>query len=111
MAGGADSVREIESEEPPGTEPFRYPPAKPFSEPDCRRLPGFRDVTPAQWESARWQRLHSVRDVRGLREVFGKRLTDDLAEDIGQDALQRATMTMLVPPQMLNTMDERDLRS
>ncbi|HEX6350466.1 MAG TPA: lysine 2,3-aminomutase [Candidatus Dormibacteraeota bacterium] len=110
MAGGADSIREIESEEPPGPQPFRYPPAKTFSEPDWHRLPGFRDVNPAEWESARWQRLHSVKDVRGLREVFGKRLTDDLAEDIAQDVLQRATMTMLVPPQMLNTMDEHDLR-
>ena len=111
MAGGADSVREIESEEPPGPQPFRYPPAQPFTEPDWRRLPGFRNVTSAEWESARWQRLHSIRDVRGLREVFGTRLSDDLAEDIAQDALQRATMTMLVPPQMLNTMDERDLRA
>ena len=34
MAGGADSVREIESEEPPGPQPFRYPPAQPFTEPD-----------------------------------------------------------------------------
>src|SRR5207248_4003444 len=97
MAGGADSVREIESEEPPGPQPFRYPPAQPFTEPDWRRLPGFRNVTSAEWESARWQRLHSIRDVRGLREVFGTRLSDDLAEDIAQDALQRATMTMLVP--------------
>src|SRR6266571_8628631 len=111
MAGGADSVREIESEEPPGPQPFRYPPAQPFTEPNWRRLPGFRNVSAAEWESARWQRLHSVRDVRGLREVFGKRLSDELAEDIAQDVLQRATMTMLVPPQMLNTMDERDLRS
>ena len=112
MAGGADSIREIEeSEEPPGPQPFRYPPSNPFTEPDWRRLPGFRDVTPAEWESARWQRLHSIRDVRALRQVFGSWLSDDLADDIAQDVLQRATMTMLVPPQMLNTMDERNLRA
>jgi len=111
MAGGADSVREIASEEPPGPQPFRYPLAKTFTEPDWRRLPGFRNTTRSEWESARWQRLHSVKDVSGLRAVFGNLLTDDLAEDIAQDVLQRATMPMLVPPQMLSTMDERDLRS
>src|SRR2546423_5079025 len=111
MAGGADSVREIASEEPPGPQPFRYPLAQTFTEPDWRRLPGYRNVTRSDWESARWQRLHSVKDVSGLRAVFGKRLTDELTEDIAKDVLERATMPMLVPPQMLNTMDETDLRS
>jgi lysine 2,3-aminomutase len=111
MAGGADSVRDIESEEPPGPQPFRYPLGQPLTEPDWRRLPGFRAVSQADWASARWQRLHSIKDVPGLKHVFGKHLTETLAEDIAQDALQRATMTMLVPPQMLNTMDERALET
>src|ERR1700704_2692968 len=111
MAGGADSVRDIESEEPPGPQPFRYPLAQPPGEPDWRRLPGFRDVSRDDWESGRWQRLHSVKDVRGLKRVFGEHLTEALAEDIAQDVLQRATMNMLVPPQMLNTMDERALET
>jgi lysine 2,3-aminomutase len=111
MAGGADSVREIDSEEPPGPQPFRYPLTQTFTEPDWRRLPGFRNIPRSEWESARWQRLHSVKDVGGLKAVFGKLLTDELADDIAQDVLQRATMPMLVPPQMLNTMDERDLQN
>jgi lysine 2,3-aminomutase len=111
MAGGADSVREIDSEEPPGPQPFRYPLTQTFTEPDWRRLPGFRNIPRSEWESARWQRLHSVKDVGGLKAVFGKLLTDELADDIAQDVLQLATMPMLVPPQMLNTMDERDLQN
>src|SRR5918994_2177023 len=50
-------------------QPFTYPLQRDWAEPDWTRLPGFRDVTRAEW----------------------------------------ATMSMLPPPQMLNTMDERDL--
>jgi lysine 2,3-aminomutase len=83
---------------------------KDFVEPDWRRLPGFRDVTEEQWHDARWQRRRSVKDARGLKEVFGAFLDDALADDIARDQDERATMSMLVTPQMLNTMDERDLR-
>ena len=78
-------------------------------EPDWRRLPGYRDVTRADWESARWQRHHSVRNVAQLAEVFGSHLGTALADDIRADQLQTATMPLLVPPQMLSTMDEHDL--
>ncbi|MEK7747089.1 MAG: lysine 2,3-aminomutase, partial [Elusimicrobiota bacterium] len=46
-----------------------------------------------------------VVDVPG----HGVLLPDDLAESIEKDQKERATMSLLVPPQMLNTMDERDL--
>jgi len=84
---------------------------KEFGEPDWRRLPAYRDVSPEQWESAQWQRAHTVKNLRELKEALGQCLTDELAADIQQDMLERATMSMLVPPQMLNTMDEQDLRA
>ncbi len=91
--------------------PTPTPPARAFVEPDWTRLPGFAGVTRVEWESAKWQRLHSVKSLDGLKRVFGKYLPDDLAQDIARDASERATMSMLIPPQMLNTMDESDLRA
>src|SRR5204863_15789 len=75
------------------------------------RLPGFRDVTAPEWESAQWQRAHTVKNLKELKGVLGDFLTDDLAADVQRDMFERATMSMLLPPQMINTMDERDLRS
>ena len=83
--------------------------ARPFLEPDWRRLPGYRDVTTEEWVSAKWQRLHTVKNLEQLRKVFGPLLPDDLAESIARDQVERATMSMLIPPQMLNTMNEGDL--
>jgi lysine 2,3-aminomutase len=90
-------------------QPFRYPLARPFAEPDWRRLPGYRDVTAEQWESAQWQRAHTVKNLREFRAALGEHLTDALLADIERDQHERATMSMLIPPQMINTMDERDL--
>jgi lysine 2,3-aminomutase len=90
-------------------QPFRYPLDREFAEPDWRRLPGYRDVTGGQWESAQWQRAHTTKNLKELKEVLGEYLSDDLAADIQRDMFERATMSMLIPPQMLNTMDERDL--
>ena len=93
-----------------GPQPYPYPPRRDFVEPDWRRLPGYRNVTEAEWNSAKWQRQHTVKSLAALKEVFGPHLTEDLAQDLERDQLERATMSMLVPPQMLNTMDEADLR-
>jgi lysine 2,3-aminomutase len=90
-------------------QPYTYPPARDFVEPDWRRLPGYRDVTEAEWASAKWQRLHSVKNLAQLRRALGHLLPDDLEASIERDQRERATMSMLVPPQMLNTMDESDL--
>ncbi len=73
-------------------------------EPDWTRLPGWREVTSAEWASAQWQRAHCVKNVRQLREVMGDLLTDDFYADLEHDQAARATMSMLLPPQMLNTM-------
>ena len=40
-------------------------------EPDWRRFPGWADVSPADWESAQWQRAHCVKNARQLRQVLG----------------------------------------
>ncbi|HEX9164371.1 MAG TPA: hypothetical protein VF862_00570, partial [Gemmatimonadales bacterium] len=90
-------------------QPFRYPLQREFAEPDWRRLPGYRDVTVAEWESALWQRRHTVQTLKQLKEVFGPHLPETLAASMERDHAERATMAMLITPQMLNTMDEHDL--
>ncbi|MFD0904938.1 KamA family radical SAM protein [Actinomadura sediminis] len=88
----------------PADQPYRYR-RHPLEEPDWRRLPGWRDVTTAEWESAQWQRAHCVKNLRQLRTVMGDLLDDSFYADLERDQAERATMSMLLPPQMLNTMD------
>ncbi|GLY76297.1 KamA family radical SAM protein [Actinoallomurus iriomotensis] len=74
-------------------------------EPDWRRFPGWREVTTAEWESAQWQRAHCVKNVRQLRNLMGDLLSEEFYADLERDQRERATMSMLLPPQMLNTMN------
>lgn len=85
-------------------QPYAYR-RRPLEEPDWRRLPGWRDVTEAEWESAQWQRAHCVKNSRQLRAVLGDLLDESFYADLERDQAERATMSMLLPPQMLNTMD------
>jgi lysine 2,3-aminomutase len=78
-------------------------------EPDWQRLPGFRRVSRADWEDARWQRRNTVRSVDGLRGAFGGLLPARLAEEIARDQSGMATMGLGMPPHVLNTMDEHAL--
>ncbi len=73
-------------------------------EPDWTRFPGWRDVTAQDWASAQWQRAHCVKNIRQLRELMGDLLTESFYADLERDQNERATMSMLVPPQMMNTM-------
>jgi lysine 2,3-aminomutase len=73
-------------------------------EPDWSRLPGWAHVSPAEWADVQWQRAHCVKNVRQLHDVMGDLLTEDLYSDLERDQAERATMSMLLPPQMLNTM-------
>jgi lysine 2,3-aminomutase len=73
-------------------------------EPDWRRFPGWRDVTDAQWRDAQWQRVHCVRNIKQLRALMGDLLEDRFYDDLAADQRDMATMSMLLPPQMLNTM-------
>ncbi|GIG64497.1 KamA family radical SAM protein [Phytomonospora endophytica] len=84
-------------------QPYRYV-RTPLTEPDWRRLPGWRHVTAAEWRDARWQRAHCVKNVRELREVYGALIGDRFYTDLAEDTARFATMSMLLPPQMLNTM-------
>ncbi|MDE1975741.1 MAG: lysine 2,3-aminomutase [Elusimicrobia bacterium] len=95
----------------PAAQPFVYPLKRDFAEPDWRRLPGYKGISAAEWESALWQRQHSIKNLKELKDALGSFLADDLAADILADQKQWATMSMLIPPQMLNTMNERDLRA
>ncbi|HZI95911.1 MAG TPA: lysine 2,3-aminomutase [Actinomycetales bacterium] len=73
-------------------------------EPDWTRLPGWRDVTAEEWAGVQWQRAHCVKNIKQLRELMGDLLTDAFYADLERDQAERATMSMLLPPQMLNTM-------
>ena len=103
-AAAASSIAKKAAEQP-----FRYPLERAYAEPDWRRLPGYRSVSQAEWEDATWQRKNTVKNLRELKEALGGLLTDALAEDIERDIRERATMSMLITPHMINTMDERDL--
>jgi len=93
----------VTEQQGPVEQPYRYA-RRELVEPDWRRLPGWRDVTVQQWESAQWQRAHCVKNVRQLRMVMGDLLTEDFYADLERDQAERATMSLLLPPQMLNTM-------
>jgi lysine 2,3-aminomutase len=90
-------------------QPFKYPLERAFAEPDWRRFPGWKNVTHDEWESALWQRQHTVKNLKELKEVMGPLLPEDLALNLAKDIQERATMSMLIPPQMINTMNEHDL--
>ena len=86
-----------------GEQPYCYR-RRELVEPDWRRLPGWADVTPVQWRDAQWQRVHCVRNIRQLRNVLGDRVADRFYADLAADQAEMATMSMLIPPQMINTM-------
>ncbi|MDO5503583.1 MAG: lysine 2,3-aminomutase [Actinomycetia bacterium] len=73
-------------------------------EPDWTRFPGWADVTTEQWEDVQWQRVNCVKNLKQLRELMGDLLEERFYADLERDQQERATMSMLVPPQMLNTM-------
>jgi lysine 2,3-aminomutase len=83
-------------------QPYAYR-GRELREPDWTRLPGWRDVTRDEWESVQWQRAHCVKNVKQLHEVLGGMVDDAFYADLERDQAERATMSMLVPPQMVNT--------
>ena len=52
-----------------------------------------------------------MKNLKEFKEALGDFLTDDLLEDIRRDQEERATMSMLIPPQMIDTMEVDDLRA
>ncbi len=73
-------------------------------EPDWTRFPGWVDITDEEWRSVQWQRAHCVKNIRQLRELMGDLVGESFYADLERDQAERATMSMLVPPQMMNTM-------
>jgi lysine 2,3-aminomutase len=90
-------------------QPYAYPPTREFFEPDWKRIPGFAKVSKDEWEDATWQRKNTVKNLRELKEVLGDHISDHLMLSLQKDMEERATMSTLVPPQMLNTMNLDDL--
>lgn len=90
-------------------QPYAYPPKREFYEPDWTRIPGWKNVTREEWEDATWQRKNTVKSLKELKEILGSHLDEKLAESLQQDIETRATMSLLVPPQMINTMNMDDL--
>ena len=89
-------------------QPYPYRRAE-LVEPDWTRFPGWVDVTADEWESVQWQRAHCIKNVRQLRALFGDLLDERFYADVERDQAERATMSMLVPPQMMNTMVPREV--
>ncbi|MET7402163.1 lysine 2,3-aminomutase [Dactylosporangium sp. NPDC005572] len=75
-----------------------------LTEPDWRRFPGWHDVTRDQWESAQWQRAHCIKNIAQLKALMGDNITQTFYDDLAADQAHHATMSMLIPPQMINTM-------
>ena len=73
-------------------------------EPDWTRFPGWSTVSAEEWESVQWQRAHCIKNVRQLKELMGDLLAESFYADLEKDQAERATMSMLVPPHMMNTM-------
>jgi KamA family protein len=89
---------------PAAEQPYAYRRAE-LVEPDWRRFPGWAAVTAEEWASAQWQRAHCVKNLAQLRAVAGALLDESVYADLAADQERHATMSMLIPPQMLNTMD------
>lgn len=84
-------------------QPYAYQ-RQALTEPDWRRYPGWATITRDQWESAQWQRAHCIKTIPQLRAVLGTTVTDAFYDDLATDQANHATMSMLIPPQMINTM-------
>lgn len=83
-------------------QPYIYK-RKMLVEPDWRRYPGWAGVTESQWRDAQWQRSHSVKNIGQLRAVVGELLDESFYDDLIADQRHCATMSILLPPQVLNT--------
>ncbi|MEV6397485.1 lysine 2,3-aminomutase [Streptomyces sp. NPDC051907] len=84
-------------------QPYSYA-RRELVEPDWKRLPGWRDVTDEEWLDVRWQRAHCVKNTRQLKAVYGQLLPDSFYRDIDRDQAELATMSLLLPPYVLNMM-------
>ena len=94
---------EAASTEVTSGQPYQYRRVE-LVEPDWTRFPGWTDVTAEDWASVQWQRAHCIKNIKQLRALMGDLIEDRFYDDLERDQAERATMSMLVPPQMINTM-------
>ncbi|HEY1088017.1 MAG TPA: lysine 2,3-aminomutase [Archangium sp.] len=94
---------------PAEAQPFVYPLNRAFVEPDWTRIPGYKGVSKQDWESALWQRRHTIKNLKELKAALGDLLPETLAASIERDQKERATMSILITPHMVNTMNTEDL--
>jgi lysine 2,3-aminomutase len=94
---------------PQKSQPFKYPLERQFVEPDWTRFPGYKGVSKQDWESALWQRKNTVKNLRELKNAMGSLIPDSLLASIEFDQKEKATMSILITPHMLNTMNTEDL--
>lgn len=73
-------------------------------EPDHTRFPSWRSVSIDEWNSVQWQRSHCVKQ---LCELMGDPLDESFYLDLEKGQAERATISMPIPPQMMNTMAPR----
>ena len=73
-------------------------------EPDWTRFPAWAAVTAEEWDDPQWQRVKCVKNIKQLRALMGDLLEERFYADLERDQQERATMSMLIPPQMINTM-------
>ncbi len=92
-------------------QPYLYQYSSEFQEPDWNRIPGYKGVSKEDWESALWQKRNFVKTVEQFRAVVGPAFSDAMAADALKDQKERSTMSMLIPPQMVNTMNLQDLKA
>ena len=82
----------------------RTPTAAPsWSSPTGPGCPAGPASTAEQWADAQWQRAHCVKNLKQLHDVMGDLLEERFYADLERDQAERATMSMLIPPQMVNT--------
>src|SRR4051812_47135320 len=98
-ASATDAAKRVDAQ------PFRYPLQRSFVEPDWNRIPGYKGVSQADWESALWQRKHTVKNLKELKAALGPLLPETLALSMDRDLKERATMSMLITPHMINTLN------
>jgi lysine 2,3-aminomutase len=73
-------------------------------EPNWRRFPGWTAVAEVQWRDVQWQRANCAKNVAQLAAILGDQVSERFYQDLARDQAERATMSMLIPPQMINTM-------
>ena len=102
MTTALDAPSSTEGTSTTAMQPYAYR-YQELVEPDWRRFPGWASVTEEEWRSAQWQRAHCVKSLKQLRTLMGDLVDERFYADLDRDQRERATMSMLVPPQMMNT--------